>query len=91
MSFRRNFAKAVPSSSATNVRYVFAKCGGQIDSVILLVYQDLADLFRHGKFAERFALANAVTVLANGLVFVFEIEPKHVLWLVRGPHRLGSV
>jgi hypothetical protein len=46
--------------------------------VVLVVYKNLANLFRHGKFAERFALSNAVAILATGLVFVLEIESEDV-------------
>ena len=47
--------------------------------MILFLHEDLANLFRHGKFSECFTLPNAITVIADRLVFIFEIEAEHLL------------
>src|SRR5580692_6713398 len=67
-----------------HVRHLDAERCRQIDLVILLLHQAFADLLGHGEFAERLALPDAVAVTANGLVFVVEIEPQHVLGFFRG-------
>src|SRR3984957_21008674 len=71
-----------------HVRHLDAERGWQIDLVILLLHQDFADLLSHGEFAERLALPDTVAVIANGFVFVVEIEPQHVLGIFRGLDRL---
>src|ERR1700693_1205003 len=61
--------------------------------MVLFVHEDLADVFGHGEFTESFALANAISVIANGFRLVLEIELEHVpgffgssdwLWLSGG-------
>ena len=42
--------------------------------MVLLLHEDLADLLCHGKFAERFALPDALLVIDDGLILVIEIE-----------------
>jgi len=58
--------------------------------MILLLHKDLANLFRHRVFAERFALPDAIAVIANGLIFIVEIIPQHVFRIFRCAYRLGS-
>src|SRR6266853_5099875 len=58
--------------------------------MILLLDQYLANLLRHREFSQRFALPDAVAVVANGIVFVLEIEPEHLLRIFRRAYRLGS-
>ena len=58
--------------------------------MVLLLHEDLANLFRHREFAQRFALPDAIAVIANGFVFIVEIEPEHVFRLFRCAYRLRS-
>ena len=60
----------------------------EIDLMILFICQNLSDLFRHGKLTQGFTLSHAIAILANGLVFVFEIKTKHLSGIARGPHGL---
>ena len=76
--------------AAIHVGNIFAEGGGQIDLVVLLLHEDLANLFGHGKFSERLALPDSVAVIANGGVFVFEIEAQHLFWIFGCANRLRS-
>src|SRR6202023_54591 len=58
--------------------------------MILFVHEDLANLFRHRVFSKRFTLPDAIAVIADGLVLVIEIIPKHVFRIFRRAYRLGS-
>src|SRR5580704_14850734 len=58
--------------------------------MVLLLHEYLTNLFRHRIFFKRFTLPDAIAVVANGFVFVIEIVPKHVFWIFRCTHRLGS-
>jgi len=58
--------------------------------MILLLHEDLANLFRHREFSKRFTLPDAIAVIANGFVFIVEIIPKHVFGIFRCAYRLGS-
>src|ERR1035441_2702109 len=58
--------------------------------MILLLHEDLANLFRHREFSKRFTLPDAIAVIANGFVFIFEIIPEHVFRVFRCAYRLGS-
>ena len=58
--------------------------------MVLLLHQDLANLFRHRVFSKRFTLRDAVAVITDGFVFIIEIVPEHVPRLLRCAHRLGS-
>ena len=71
-------------SEFAHVGDVFAEGGGEVDLVILFLDKDLADLFGHGEFAEGFALAYALAIVADGLVFVVEVEAEHLLGVVGG-------
>jgi hypothetical protein len=44
--------------------------------MILLLHEDLSNLFRHRLLSKRFTLRNAFAVIANGLVFIIEIKPS---------------
>ena len=58
--------------------------------MILLLHEDLANLFRHRVFSKRFTLPDAIAVIADGLVLVIEITPKHDFRIFRSAYRLGS-
>ena len=58
--------------------------------MILLLHEDLANLFRHRVFSKLFTLPDAIAVIANGLVFIIEIIPEHVFRIFRCAYRLGS-
>src|SRR5665647_542052 len=58
--------------------------------MILLLHEDLGNLFRHREFSKRFTLPDAIAVIANGFVFIFEIIPEHVFRVFRCAYRLGS-
>src|SRR5665811_362900 len=58
--------------------------------MILLLHEDLANLFRHREFSKRFTLPDAIAVIANGFVFIFEIIPEHVFRVFRCAYRLES-
>jgi hypothetical protein len=52
--------------------------------VVLLVAEDLAEIFAEGELVEFFGLADAAAVVADGLLLVFEVEAEHVGGLVAG-------
>src|SRR5215471_5965640 len=58
--------------------------------MVLLLYQDLADLFRHCVFPKRFTLPDAIAVIANGFIFIVEIVPEYILRNFRRAYRLRS-
>src|ERR1700694_1384444 len=58
--------------------------------MVLLLHKDLANLFRHRKFSKRFALPNAIAIVTNGVVFIFEIESQHLFRVCRRADRLWS-
>src|SRR5438132_10935289 len=58
--------------------------------MVLLLYKDLANLFRHSEFTKRFALPDAIAVISNGVVFIFEIEPQYLFRIFRRAYLLGS-
>ena len=70
------------------VRWIFAKGGRQIDLVILLLDQDLADLLGQGKLPEMFALSDPSAIVANCLVFVVQVVAQHLLRFLGGADRL---
>src|ERR1700722_7958465 len=80
----------VALAGLAHVGDVFAEGGGEVDLVVLFLDEDLADLFGHGEFAEGFALADAVAVVADGFVFVVEIEAEHLLGVFGGFYGLGN-
>jgi hypothetical protein len=71
----------VTSFSIAEVWNFHAEGGGQIYLMVLLVHKDLADLFGHGELAQSFALTHSLPVIADGLVFIFEIETEHFFWI----------
>jgi len=73
-----------------NIRDVFAESSSQVDLMILLLHQNLADLFRHRVFSKRFTLRDAIAVIANGFVFIIEIVPEHVSGIFRCADWLGG-
>src|SRR5689334_9884847 len=84
------FARATCLGAACDVWDFFAQSRRQIDLVVLLLHQDLADLFGHRILTKALALPDAVAVLADRLVFVFEVESQHLSCILRGAYRLGS-
>ena len=58
--------------------------------MILLLHEDLANLFRHRVFPKLFTLPDAIAIIANGLVFIIEIIPEHVSRIFRCVGRPGS-
>src|SRR5215813_2800989 len=56
----------------------FPEGSGQIDLMVLLLHEDLANLLRHRVFAKCFALPHAVAVVAYRLAFVLEVVAEHV-------------
>src|SRR5690349_7127898 len=55
----------------------------EIVLVLLLVAEDLAEVFRNRVLAEALRLADAFAIVAHRLVLVVQIEAQHVLRLVR--------
>jgi hypothetical protein len=84
------FAHGASFWTAANVGNFYAERSGQIDLMILLLHEDLANLFRHRVFSKRFTLPDAIAVIADGLVLVIEIVPEHVFRIFRCAYRLGS-
>jgi hypothetical protein len=58
--------------------------------MVLLLHEDLANLFCHRIFSERLALPDAIAVIANSFVFIIEIILQHVFRAFRCAYRLGS-
>jgi hypothetical protein len=56
--------------------------------VVLLVYENLPNLLRHGKFAEGFTLANPLAVIPDRFILSFQIEAERFLCRFRSPNRL---
>src|ERR1043166_1772165 len=83
-------AQRAPFGTTADVRDFYAEGGGQIDLMILLLHEDLANLFRHRVFSKRLALSDAIAVIANGFVLVIEIVSEHVFRIFRRAHRFGS-
>ena len=77
------------SARTTHIRNLDSERGGQINLVILFIHQNLPDLLGHGKPTQSFTLSNPVPVVANGLIFVFQIEAQHLVGIVGGLHRFG--
>ena len=59
------------SSYFANIGDFFTERSCQINLVILLVYEYLANLFGHGKFAKSLTLSNPRSIISNGLILVF--------------------
>src|SRR5580693_3837058 len=82
-------AQAACLGPAAEVWIFLAQRSGQIDLMVLLLHEDLANLFRHCELSQRFTLPDAIPVIANGVVLIVEIEPQHVFRILRSAYRLG--
>ena len=51
--------------------------------MVLLVAEDLAEVFAEGELVELVGLADAAAVVADGFLLVFEVEAEHVVRLFR--------
>ena len=58
--------------------------------MVLLLHEDLANLFSHRKFSKRFTLRDAIAVITNGFVFIVEIVAEHVSRVFRCADGLRS-
>ena len=58
--------------------------------MVLLLHEDLANLFSHCVFSERFTLRDAIAVITNGFVFIVEIVAEHVSRVFRCADRLRT-
>ena len=67
------------SSRTTDIRNLHAQRRRQVNLVILLIYENLPNQFRHCKFAELFALPNPDSIIPDRLVFVLQVKSKHFL------------
>ena len=47
------------------MRRVFAQCGREVNLVILLLDQNLANLFFHSELAERLTLTDPIAIISN--------------------------
>ncbi len=81
---------AIPKgrSALADVGHVDPQGGGQVDLVLLLLDEDLADLLGEGEFPQGLALPDAVPVVPYRLVLVVQVEAKHVLGLLGHLDRL---
>ena len=69
---------------------VHSQCRRQRDLVVLFLNQYLAMCFATRVLAQRLALANALAVITDRFVLIFQIDNKHVLGLLRGLNRLRN-
>src|ERR1700736_6476864 len=58
--------------------------------MILLLHEDLANLFRHRIFSKRFTLPAAIAVIASSFVFIIEGVPENIFRIFRCAYRLRS-
>src|SRR5262245_49450161 len=65
------------------VRRFDAQGGGQLDLMVLLLHEDLAQTLGNRIFSDSFALPDALAVVANRLGLVVKIEPQQFVCLVR--------
>ena len=56
--------------------------------MILLVHENLADLFGHRVLSQLFALANAVAIIADRIILVLQIETEQLTRIFRSLHGL---
>src|SRR5260370_36497558 len=68
----------------------FTQGRGQINLMVLLFRQDLAELFCQGKFAESFTLPHSFGVIADGFILIIQIKTKHTSFILLRPDGLGS-
>ena len=71
------------------MRHVLAQCRRQIVLVLLLLRNDLPNLLRQRVMPDRLRLPQPLPVLPERLRLVLQVEPQHLLRLVRQLHRLG--
>src|SRR5262249_43343872 len=81
--------KPVGFSNVRDLGHLAAQRRGQVDLVLLLVDEDLADLFSHRVLAQGLALADAPAVVADGLVLVLQVALEHLPRVLRDTDRLG--
>src|SRR4029450_14037012 len=74
--------------TSAKVRDFFAESLGEIDLMILFLYQDLANLLRYRVLPKVFTLPDAIQVVTHGLVFIVEIVPEHLSRSLRRAHGL---
>jgi hypothetical protein len=60
--------------SLTQIGRVFAKCGREINQVVLFVKKDFADVLRNRKLSDLLALAHAFAVITNCFGLVLQIN-----------------
>src|SRR5262245_23750035 len=56
--------------------------------MILFLHEDLANLLGHGELSDLLTLPDSLPIVANGLVFVVEIESQHLTRFAGKFHRL---
>ena len=71
-------AQGTPSRTPVHIGDFLAKGSSQIDLMVLLLNEDLPNLLCHGILPERFTLPDAIAVIPDCLVFIFEIVPEHL-------------
>ena len=72
------FTESTSPRSGVDVWNFFTERSSQINLMILFLHQDLANLFSHRIFAERFTLRDAIAIITNGCILIIEILAKHV-------------
>jgi len=73
----RELSRSVPAG--IDVGDINAQRDSQVDLMVLLIDEDVANLLGHGEFSEQFALADAIPVIAHRLIFIFEIGAEHLV------------
>src|SRR5271157_3343124 len=68
---------------------VFAESCRQVNLMVLLIDEDLPNLFGHREFAQMLTLADTLAIVADGFAFVFQVEAEHFFWVLRGLYWLG--
>ena len=58
--------------------------------MVLLLHEDLANLFSHRIFSKCFTLRDTIAVITNGFVFILEIVAEHVSRVFRCADGLRS-
>ena len=58
--------------------------------MVLLLHENLANLFSHRIFSKRFTLRDAIAVITNGFIFIVEIVAEHVFRVFRCADRLRT-
>src|SRR4030095_5237289 len=84
------FAQSTSLRTGVDVWNFFTEGSGQIDLMVLLLHEDLANLFSQRKFSKRFTLRDAIAVIANGFIFIVEIVAEHISRVFRYADRLRT-